>query len=94
MKIAEMLPRLDAAALATVHANALRLTSAGTDKRHDEAVAALPLIEAEQARRASEGEPKTMRAKPKTPPRPPRRSKARRTLVREEEDLPEEDSFD
>lgn len=51
MKIVEMLPELDAAALATVHANALRLSSTGSDKQRAQADAVLPLIEAEQAKR-------------------------------------------
>ncbi len=82
MKIIDMLPQLDAAALATVHANALRLVSGGTDKQKAEAGAALPLIEAERAKRVGEAGPKTVRAKPK--PKPKLAAKAKRRTVQTE----------
>jgi hypothetical protein len=52
MKIIEMLPTLDAKALETVLANAIRLSTTGTPKQRDQARDALPLIEAERTRRA------------------------------------------
>lgn len=64
MKILDMLPHLDADALATVHINATRLVSGGSKKQQEQALTALPLIEAEQARRAELGPVKKV-AKPK-----------------------------
>jgi hypothetical protein len=59
MKIVDMLPQLDAEALATVRANAIRLSQRGTAKQQSQANEALPHIEAEQARRAEAAPPKT-----------------------------------
>jgi len=64
MKIEEMLPRLDADAIATVRVNALRLISTGTSKQKDQANAALALIDTEMARRETE-QPTTKPAKAK-----------------------------
>lgn len=86
MKIINMLPQLDAAALATVHANAVRLAADGTDKQRAEAGAVLPLIEAEQAKRVGEAGPKTVKARSKTKPAP--KSK-RRALPTEDEEQAE-----
>lgn len=61
MKILDMLPQLDRAALATMHANATRLTQTGTPKQRQQATDALPLIEAEQAKRADEEPAKPVR---------------------------------
>ena len=92
MKILEMLPQLDADALATVHANALRLADQGSPKQKAEASDVLPMIEAEQARRVAEGQPKP-KAKPKPKPkavaaRP--KAKARRA-VEVPDDVPADD---
>lgn len=58
MKIHEMLPGLDSDALATVHTNAVRLSTNGTPKQKEQALAALDLIAAEMARREAELPPK------------------------------------
>ncbi|WP_181708160.1 hypothetical protein [Chthonobacter rhizosphaerae] len=55
MKILEMLPDLDSDALATMRINAIRLVEHGTVKQKQQATEALPLIEAEQGRRAEAG---------------------------------------
>lgn len=52
MKIDEMLPGLDADGLKTMRANALRLSEHGNPKQKAAAQSALPLIDAETARRA------------------------------------------
>jgi hypothetical protein len=62
MKIIEMLPELDEKSLATVLANAVRLSQQGNPKQKEQALGALPLIEAEQTRRA-ELAPTPVRAK-------------------------------
>jgi hypothetical protein len=69
MKLTDMLPQLDADALATVRINALRLVEHGNPKQKREASEALPLIEAEQTRRADAAPPKVAksRAKAKKP---------------------------
>lgn len=66
MKVLEMMPQLEPGALATLHANAVRLSQTGSDKQREAASEALPLIEAEQARRAAEAPPKPKRTKKAT----------------------------
>jgi hypothetical protein len=92
MKILEMLPQLDADALATVHANATRLADQGSPKQKAQAGDVLPLIEAEQARRVAEGQPKTKpKPKPKAKAAPVKvKSKSRRAPV-VEDDVPADD---
>ncbi|BBE71353.1 hypothetical protein [Oharaeibacter diazotrophicus] len=63
MKIAEMLPGLDAEALATVRVNAVRLITRGTPKQKEQANAALDLIDREVARREAEAPPAAPKAK-------------------------------
>lgn len=58
MKIHEMLPGLDSDALSTVHTNAIRLSTNGTPKQKEQALAALDLIAAEMSRREAELPPK------------------------------------
>ena len=76
MKVLEMMPQLDLGALATLHANALRLTEHGSAKQKEQASEALPLIEAEQARRAAEAPPKA-KARKAAAPKKPAKSKAK-----------------
>ncbi len=64
MKIIEMLPGLDDKALATVHANAVRLAEHGTKKQQQDANTALVPIEAEQARREA-AKPQPIRPAPR-----------------------------
>lgn len=72
MAIADRLPTLDDAALASLRANAARLQAGGGAKR-EEAALLLPLIEAEIAERESRKPPR-----PAPAPRPRRPTKARR----------------
>jgi len=91
MKILEMLPQLDADALATVHANALRLADQGSPKQKADASGVLPMIEAEQARRVAEGQPKAKaRPKPKAAAPVKVKSKSRR-LPEVPDDVPADD---
>lgn len=91
MKILEMLPQLDADALATVHANATRLVDQGSPKQKAEATDVLPLIEAEQARRVAEGQPAKPKAKAKAAPAKAKpKAKARKAPV-VEDDVPADD---
>jgi hypothetical protein len=72
MAIADRLPTLDDAALASLRANAARLQAGGGAKQ-EEAAMLLPLIEAEIAEREARKPPKPVRA-----PGPRRPSKTRR----------------
>lgn len=51
MRIAEMIPTLDNAALGNLRENALRLQAGGAGPKRHEAEALLPLIDAELAQR-------------------------------------------
>ena len=53
LKITDMLPGLDDKALAMVHANAVRLMSAGDARQQEQAETLLPLVDAERAQRAA-----------------------------------------
>ena len=63
MPLADMLPDFDDASLLNLRRNAVRLISE-SGLRHDEAVALLPLIEAEIAKRDAERPPKVPRRVP------------------------------
>lgn len=65
MKILEMLPVLDGKALATVLSNAVRLAEAGTPKQREQARTVIPLVEAEQSRRALAEPAPTRAVKPR-----------------------------
>lgn len=69
MAIADMIPTLDDAALASLGANARRLSQGAPGPRTNEAVALLPLVEAEVSAREALNPPNP--AKPKA-----RRAKA------------------
>jgi hypothetical protein len=75
MNIIEMLPGLDAEALATVRVNAVRLSTNGTPKQKEQALAALGLIAEEESRREAEQPPK----KPVKAKRPAKASPAKTT---------------
>ena len=67
MALADMLPTMDDAALASLMSNAKRLQSGAEGPRRDQAAELVPLIEAEQADRQAKKPPK---------PAPVRRRKA------------------
>jgi hypothetical protein len=64
MTLADMIPTLDDAALATLRDNARRLEAAADNRQQQQAAEALPLIEAELAARLALKPPKKV-AKPR-----------------------------
>ncbi|HTK34001.1 MAG TPA: hypothetical protein VL358_01785 [Caulobacteraceae bacterium] len=58
MAIADMIPDMDAASLANLRANALRLKASNDGRQQEQASALLPLIEAELAAREALKPPK------------------------------------
>jgi hypothetical protein len=58
MAIADMIPGMDAASLANLRANALRLKASNDGRQQEQASALLPLIEAELAAREALKPPK------------------------------------
>lgn len=63
MAIADMIPTLDDAALASLHANAQRLSQAAPSPKTDEAAALLPLLETELAAREALKPPKATKTR-------------------------------
>lgn len=90
MKIIDMLPELDADALKTVHINAMRLVSTGSKTQKEQAQTALPLIEAEQARRAEMAPPKAKSTRAKVAKTDTVKKKVRAVSRREPADASDE----
>ena len=65
MTLADRLPTFDDAALVNLRSNAIRLSVDTTDDRQEDAVALLPLIEAEIAGREARKPPKPLRRSPR-----------------------------
>lgn len=82
MAIADMIPSLEAKALATLRDNALRLQQTGTPRQRAEAEALMPAIDAELADRKAKAPPPARarlvgKAGPKAPVKPRKPSKAK-----------------
>ncbi len=94
MAIADMIPTLNDASLASLRVNATKLEASGNGPRQREAALLLPLIDAELATRLA-NKPKAVRAapkpklasaaKPKAAPKPKAPSKAKAAKVKEAE---------
>jgi hypothetical protein len=61
MTVAEMIPSLDDAALASLRANAVRLEAGADGPRRQQAIELLPLIDAEVTQREANKPPKPAR---------------------------------
>ena len=68
MALADMLPTMDDAALASLMSNAKRLQSGAEGPRRDQAAELVPLIEAEQADRQAKKPAPVRRRKAAAPP--------------------------
>jgi hypothetical protein len=80
MSMADLIPTLDDAALASLAANCERLQTSGTDRQQTEAATLLPLIAAERADRLAKAPPKAPR---KTPVR--KKAVAKKPVMDEDE---------
>lgn len=81
------IPAMDDTALNTLHANAVRLQTAGNTQQRNSAAALLPVLEAERAKRSAD----KAAAAPVKKPRAPAAPKARKAKPKSDIDSESED---